>query len=183
MQSSFNFMICFLLVQVIQNVSDCHQILPWINWASATYNREPAHDPTHDPTHEPAHDPTHEPAQTTSGRDPNPITTHVLDTALGVPAASVRISLYRMGSSSSSWIPVNSKLTNKDGRASEFLTGDELDAGIYKIVFNTADYFAKQKTTAFHPFIEVIFEIQDPNEHYHIALTVSAFSYSTYRGS
>jgi len=158
MQSSFYFMTCFLLVQVIQNVS------PWLTWADANRN---------------------EPAQKTSSLDPNPITTHVLDTARGLPAASVGVSLYRMAKTGSaiSWIPVKSKLTNEDGRASEFLTGEELDVGTYKMVFNTGDYFAMQKTTAFHPFIEVDFEIQDPTEHYHIALTVSAFSYSTYRGS
>jgi len=154
-----------LLIQMIQVAYMNHQILPWLTWA----------------------DPSMSSVSTTaalaSDRDPNPITTHILDTAEGVPAKSVGVSLYRMGSSSSSWIPVKSKLTNEDGRASQFLTGEELRPGIYKMVFNTGDYFAKKNSPAFHPFIEVVFEIRNPSEHYHIALTVSAFSYSTYRGS
>jgi len=124
---------------------------------------------------------------------PDPVSTHILDTALGVPAASVEVSMFRMGgggsatdsscANSTSWMKINSKLTNQDGRASAFVSWEDFHPGTYKMFFNTGDYFAKSNTTAFYPFVEVVFEIRDPTSHYHIPLLLSPYSYSTYRGS
>ncbi len=107
------------------------------------------------------------------------LTTHVLDTARGRPAAGVDIELARFADGARQVL--RTVTTNADGRTSEPLMGDgELQAGEYELVFMVGDYFGER------PFLDrvpVRFTITDPGAHYHVPLLVSPWSYSTYRGS
>jgi 5-hydroxyisourate hydrolase len=101
------------------------------------------------------------------------ITTHVLDTARGRPAAGVAIELTRGGA------VVARATTNADGRTDEPLLRDA-EAGEYELVFAVGDYFGGD---GFLDRVPVRFRIADPEAHYHVPLLVSPWSYSTYRGS
>ncbi|CAL4068369.1 unnamed protein product [Meganyctiphanes norvegica] len=83
----------------------------------------------------------------------NPITSHVLDTSSGQPASSLKMSLHRM--EGEEWKKVSSKVTNADGRASGFLTQAQFTAGIYKMFFDTGDYYKEQSSKCFYPYVEV----------------------------
>jgi 5-hydroxyisourate hydrolase len=109
------------------------------------------------------------------------ITTHILDTTKGKPAPGVRISLYKQHNED--WKEIAIGTTNPDGRVMDLLKKDAiLDTGIYKLKFETGEYFDKQGVRGFYPFVEIIFNITSP-EHYHIPLLISPHGYSTYRGS
>jgi 5-hydroxyisourate hydrolase len=115
------------------------------------------------------------------------LTTHVLDTARGVPAAGVWITLWRLGADDAR-VEVKSVRTNADGRTDEpLLSGAETEAGIYEIIFAVGDYFRAGGADATGPpFLDdvpVRFGIADPEDHYHVPLLVSPWAYSTYRGS
>ena len=108
------------------------------------------------------------------------ITTHVLDTSRGRPAEGVSVRLdVRMDDG---WRSLGSALTDRDGRARDLFTGDP-PAGAYRITFDTATYFSACGVAGFYPSIEVVFEVRDPTQHYHVPLLLSPFGYSTYRGS
>ena len=110
------------------------------------------------------------------------ITTHILDTALGRPAASVPLSLWQL--QGSEWTKLSSGVTNDDGRVAGLLTEDRtLPAGTYRMHFDTAAYFLKLDLDVFYPYVDVVFNLDDSGEHYHIPLLLSPFGYSTYRGS
>lgn len=83
------------------------------------------------------------------------------------------------------WETINRIVTNDDGRASSHLWPDDLpfEAGVYRVVFNTQAYFEKSGRTTFYPYVEVVFRIADPAQHYHVPLLISPYGYSTYRGS
>jgi 5-hydroxyisourate hydrolase len=63
------------------------------------------------------------------------------------------------------------------------LTGAEFSRGIYKLYFDTKTYFTAKGEKTFYPFIEVVFEIEKPEEHYHVPILLNAYGFSTYRGS
>ncbi len=114
------------------------------------------------------------------------LTTHVLDTANGRPAAGMTIELW-------SWSAGHTKLlktvrTNDDGRIdAPLLAGADLAAGAYELVFYVGDYFARlghaSPDPRFLDRVPVRFAIADPSAHYHVPLLVSPWSYTTYRGS
>jgi 5-hydroxyisourate hydrolase len=88
------------------------------------------------------------------------------------------------------WRSLAKGVTNAHGRCNNLLSSDEvapdvkLEAGgLYKIVFETKDYFDKAGKTTFYPWVEIPFTVTHPDEHYHIPLLISPFSYTTYRGS
>ena len=109
------------------------------------------------------------------------ITTHILDTSLGRPAAGVRVELHE--ESEEGWKPVGEGHTDANGRCNT-LTGDEpQESGIYRLLFHTAAYFQAQNRETFYPEILVIFEVGDASQHYHVPLLISPFGYTTYRGS
>ncbi len=113
------------------------------------------------------------------------LTTHVLDTALGLPAAGVDVVLFRVDSERQE---LASECTNADGRLDNpILEGDELVVGVYELVFQAGTYFRSQQRDLAEPLFvdEVVlrFGINDPAQHYHVPLLVSPFAYSTYRGS
>jgi 5-hydroxyisourate hydrolase len=112
----------------------------------------------------------------------SPITTHVLDTAAGRPAEGIAIELERR-ESDGSWKPLGGGKTNSDGRAFELLPPGSLTAGVYRLKFGTAAYFARQKLASFYPSVTIEFEVQATAEHYHVPLLLAPFGYSTYRGS
>jgi 5-hydroxyisourate hydrolase len=108
------------------------------------------------------------------------VTSHVLDSTLGKPAEGVPVSLDSFVTGE--WMPVASALTDADGRVST-LGPDALQAGRYRVTFDTARYFTGLGQRAFYPEVSVVFELADEGEHYHIPLLLSPFAYSTYRGS
>ena len=111
------------------------------------------------------------------------ITSHVLDTARGRPAAGVPVRL-EIESAERVWRILGKALTDSDGRVKDLLAPDtKLVEGTYRIIFDTAAYFLSQNTPAFYPEVTVVFVIRNPGERYHIPLLLSPYGYSTYRGS
>ncbi|MBK5255974.1 MAG: hydroxyisourate hydrolase [Vicinamibacteria bacterium] len=110
----------------------------------------------------------------------SPITTHVLDTSIGKPAANVAARLERI--SEAETVVLGSSVTNADGRIGDLVDGP-LDRGRYRITFDTAAYFAERGVSCFFPEISILFEITDTTKHHHVPLLLSPFGYSTYRGS
>lgn len=113
------------------------------------------------------------------------LTTHVLDTANGRPGAGIAVTVYRLDGGRRE---VARTVTNKDGRCDKpLLEGAALDAGKYEIVFAAGDYFRAQgQNLPEPPFVDEValrFGIASPDQHYHVPLLVSPWSYSTYRGS
>ncbi|HRH38402.1 MAG TPA: hydroxyisourate hydrolase [Flavobacteriales bacterium] len=109
------------------------------------------------------------------------ISTHILDTARGMPARGVRITLQR--SVGNDWEDLATGATNADGRAPELLSqGTKLADGIYRMRFDVSAYFSGHKTKSFYPYVEVVFELTGDG-HYHVPLLLSPWGYSTYRGS
>ncbi|XP_075996471.1 5-hydroxyisourate hydrolase isoform X2 [Genypterus blacodes] len=114
---------------------------------------------------------------------PSPLTTHVLDTASGVPGSHMALSLHRQDPCSCAWSLVSSGVTDRDGRCPGLLTRDAFTPGVYKMRFETSEYWESLGQSSFYPYVEVVFSISDPGQKYHIPLLLSRFSYSTYRGS
>lgn len=115
------------------------------------------------------------------------LTTHILDTAHGCPAAGVHIHLYRCAADGTRSL-IKTAITNHDGRCDQPLLVDtELEIGIWELEFQMGNYFwSKTGTLTDPPFLDVIplrFGIADPHAHYHVPLLASPWSYSTYRGS
>jgi 5-hydroxyisourate hydrolase len=118
------------------------------------------------------------------------ITTHVLDTALGRPAAGLPVRLEHVGDAGCTEIA--SATTGSDGRIAD-LGPAQLEPGTYRLVFGTAAYAAVAHSTAayttgqqqppFFPEVAVTFTVLDGTQHYHVPLLLSPFGYSTYRGS
>lgn len=125
---------------------------------------------------------------------PTSLSTHVLDTALGRPAAGMLVRLD--AATPDGWTPLAATRTDPDGRAreafAEALTAHEAHhdhdgapaGGTYRLVFDTAGYFADRGVKEyFHPEVAVCFAIAEPGTHYHVPLLLSPFGYSTYRGT
>jgi 5-hydroxyisourate hydrolase len=102
------------------------------------------------------------------------VSTHVLDTTRGRPAAGVRVRLERGGSM------VAEGVTDADGRLRNLAAAA---AGRYRLVFDTGGYFAALGVPAFFPEVAVCFEVAEPAGHHHVPLLLSPYSYTTYRGS
>jgi 5-hydroxyisourate hydrolase len=113
------------------------------------------------------------------------LTTHVLDTAHGRPAAGMILELFVVEGEGRRFI--KTLTTNAEGRTDgPLLSPEELAAGLYELVFDVAGYFAGERDLPDPPFlgrVPIRFGIADPGSHYHVPLLVSPWSYSTYRGS
>jgi 5-hydroxyisourate hydrolase len=104
----------------------------------------------------------------------SPITSHILNTALGKPAEGIHATLEFF--ESHTWKKIGEGTTNSDGRINDLLpSAHALLKGTYRINFKIQ--------TQFYPEVPIVFKIDHPNEHYHIPLLISPFGYSTYRGS
>ena len=108
----------------------------------------------------------------------SPITSHVLDTALGTPARGLALALDALADDGT-WQSVATAVTNDDGRAPGLMKPGELQARTYRMTFHTGDYFEATERTGFYPRVEVIFTITAPEEHYHVPLLLSPYGYST----
>ncbi|NVK58819.1 MAG: hydroxyisourate hydrolase [Rhodobacteraceae bacterium] len=114
------------------------------------------------------------------------LTTHVLDTARGVPAQGVKIALYRVSGNSHRKLAETE--TNADGRSDRpILPTEKFAPGTYELVFFAGDYLRATGQASEEPiFLDQIplrFGMSDPDAHYHVPLLLSAYGYSTYRGS
>jgi 5-hydroxyisourate hydrolase len=107
------------------------------------------------------------------------VTTHVLDAAVGRPASGVRVQLWRVDDEGPG-VRVAEGRTDRDGRVGD-LGPDRLDAGTYRLVFDTGEWFAAQDRDTFYPQVVVTFSLGEG--HHHVPLLLSPFAYSTYRGS
>lgn len=113
---------------------------------------------------------------------PAPITVHVLDTAQGKPA--IGLSVVLSVSERDGWKELARAKTDETGRITELIPAKtRLTSGVYQIRFATRDYFHSRGIKTFYPEVPVIFEVTDPNAHYHLPLILSPYGYSTYRGS
>ena len=114
------------------------------------------------------------------------LTTHVLDTASGIPAVGMRVELHRLPGRGQKE-KLGEFVTNSDGRiSSPLLAGDALTPGTYRLLFYVADYFAARGSGDARKFLDVVpilFVVSDAASNYHVPLLVSPWSYSTYRGS
>ena len=112
----------------------------------------------------------------------SPITTHVLDTARGVPAVAVPVVLEQQNGDS--WMSLAMGHTDSDGRLHDLLSDSTTFVhGIYRLTFDTNTYFASFGIAVFYPSVQVTFTVSDTAKHYHVPLLLSPFGYSTYRGS
>ena len=114
------------------------------------------------------------------------LSTHILDTSSGRPAAGVRISLYQLNNGERSLI--DEYTSNSDGRVDQpLLTEQTATPGQYELTFYVGDYFRANGTPLAEPaFLDDVvlrFAISDPSQHYHVPLLISPWAYSTYRGS
>mgnify|MGYP000660050086 CR=1 FL=1 len=119
------------------------------------------------------------------------LTTHVLDTTRGKPGNAIAVALYRIDGEQRQHLA--SVLTNNDGRCDQpLLENDELKTGVYELVFATGPYFAALESTAsstapseprFLDDVVIRFGVSAPDQHYHVPLLITPYSYSTYRGS
>lgn len=114
------------------------------------------------------------------------LTTHVLDTASGRPAAGIRIALYRV--SGNSHRKIREAVTNADGRCdAPLLEGKDFQTGQYELIFFAGDYLRTTGAALPDPLfldqIPIRFGVSDAAAHYHVPLLISPFGYSTYRGS
>ncbi|KAJ6503363.1 hypothetical protein C8R47DRAFT_1105822 [Mycena vitilis] len=129
----------------------------------------------------------------------SPITCHVLDSSTGKPAEGVQIRLQDFTPADpttgghDTFNPLATGVTNSDGRCLDLLPARDsseakkldvaLTPGTYKIVFKVKEYFERSGRKCFYPWVEITFEIENPEEHYHIPLLISPYSFTTYRGS
>ncbi len=114
------------------------------------------------------------------------LTTHVLDAAHGCPGGSIKVELYRLEGTRLELIA--SALTNSDGRCdAPLLQGSDYRCGVYQLQFHAGEYYRARGVTLPEPaFFEVVvlrFGISAEQDHYHVPLLISPYSYSTYKGS
>ncbi len=110
------------------------------------------------------------------------ITTHVLDTSIGRPAAGVAVRLEYMVANGA-WRTVGTGATDGDGRLRTLVpAGSDVVAGTYRLTFEAAAYFQMRSTESFYPRVVVEFTVGESGADYHVPLLISPFGYSTYRG-
>jgi 5-hydroxyisourate hydrolase len=113
------------------------------------------------------------------------ISTHVLDTSRGQPAVGVMVILERLATDGAALTGEMSRAkTDTDGRVRELLPASaSFGAGRYRLTFDTGSYFSGRGVEPFYPSVVVTFVVRDPAQHFHVPLLLSAYGYSTYRGT
>jgi 5-hydroxyisourate hydrolase len=109
------------------------------------------------------------------------ISTHVLDTTRGEPAAGLSVSIWRLDGAQRA-DPQGSRETDRDGRVGDLLDGP-LTAGTYRLTFDVGAYYKRKALTSFLDRVTLDFEVRDSSRNYHIPLLMSPFSCASYRGS
>ncbi|MGD0443719.1 MAG: hydroxyisourate hydrolase [Edaphobacter sp.] len=110
------------------------------------------------------------------------ISTHILDTSLGRPAAQVPVTLAVL--TNEAWSTINHAITDPDGRCKNLLPDTRaLQPGTYRIHFETSAYYKQNNLKGLYPYVEVVFIVSEGEQHYHIPLLLTANGYTTYRGS
>lgn len=109
------------------------------------------------------------------------ISTHVLDITRGRPAANVPVTLERK--EGGAFARVGGGSTDADGRIKDLVPEGQLEAGTYRVTFDTGAYFAAAGVEGFYPEASIVFVVRDAAAHYHVPLLLSPYGYSTYRGS
>ncbi len=110
------------------------------------------------------------------------ITTHVLDIAKGAPARGVRVKLERVAADG--WELVGEGETDMDGRVASLVAPDvALIPSTYRLTFDTHSYARKNLFECFFPEVQLVFDVKDSSQNYHVPLLFSPYGYSTYRGS
>ncbi|XP_004450875.1 5-hydroxyisourate hydrolase-like [Dasypus novemcinctus] len=112
----------------------------------------------------------------------SPLTTHVLDTASGLPAQDLWLRLFRL-EHGQQWTELSKSSTDLDGRCAGLLAAGQMRAGTYKLSFDTQSYWSKRGQESFYPYVEVVFTITNETQKFHVPLLLSPWSYTTYRGS
>jgi 5-hydroxyisourate hydrolase len=107
------------------------------------------------------------------------LSTHVLDATTGRPATAVSLTLEQRGGDG--WQHLGEGVTDDDGRCRDLVP--DLDAGVYRLTFDTGAYFSALGHSGFYPEVAIVFEVIEPERHHHVPLLLSPFAYSTYRGS
>ncbi len=114
----------------------------------------------------------------------NRISTHVLDTTLGKPAARVPVRLEQREKKDGRWVALGSFNTDADGRCAQMLAESQaLAEGQFRLVFDTGTYYAAQNVPGLYPVVEITFQIRKGESQFHIPLLLSPNGYTTYRGS
>jgi 5-hydroxyisourate hydrolase len=109
------------------------------------------------------------------------ISTHVLDVTRGRPAEGVPLVIEKKDGEG--FVRVKAGRTDADGRMKDLVPEGTLEAGTYRLTFDTGAYFASIGVEGFYPEASVVFVVRDAASHYHVPLLLSPFGYSTYRGS
>jgi len=110
------------------------------------------------------------------------ISTHVLDTSIGRPAAAVSVRLEQR--SAATWTDVSTGVTDPDGRVPGLLPPSlAAGAGAYRLTFAVGEYFRRRGVESFYESVAIDFVVRDAAAHYHVPLLLSPYGYSTYRGS
>jgi 5-hydroxyisourate hydrolase len=110
------------------------------------------------------------------------LSTHLLDTSIGRPAAAVAVQLQRQ--SGAEWIDVSTAVTDGDGRVTALLpTSAQPAAGGYRLTFDVGEYFRARGVESFYSRVSIDFVVRDAAAHYHVPLLLNPYGYSTYRGS
>jgi 5-hydroxyisourate hydrolase len=111
------------------------------------------------------------------------VSTHVLDTVRGKPAAGVPVRLEREDATGA-WLELGAAKTDSDGRCAQLLPeNDSLAAGHYRLSVATGSYYAQQGVAGLYPMVEIIFAVREGESQFHIPLLLSPNGYTTYRGS
>ncbi|KAI8997219.1 hydroxyisourate hydrolase [Pilobolus umbonatus] len=112
----------------------------------------------------------------------SPVTCHVLIASKGIPGIGIDVKIEKL--EQNEFTLLSTSQTNSDGRCPTLLPdGYKAEKGIYRVTFNTREYFTGIGERCFYPYVQIVFELTNPEEHYHIPLLISPYSYTTYRGS
>ncbi|XP_063053907.1 5-hydroxyisourate hydrolase-like [Engraulis encrasicolus] len=112
----------------------------------------------------------------------SPVSTHVLNTCDGLPAARMALSLHKVNTNMMIWNLISIGSTDDNGRCAGLVSKEAFSPGMYKLRFEAGQYWESLGQNSLYPYIEVVFTVTDPEQHLHLPLLLTRSSYSTYRG-